>query len=185
MNDDEVDEVVISPTTIDLTPNAIACPYVHVNTTSVNTIFCANGERRPPLLFDTGSDVNITPHADDFQDGTVMDISSRQFRVNTGGGPVFAQRIGQSKMLVGAHGERVPVIMAKTLYIKDFPVKIISGEQWYLTGGFIYRNKLMNNLGKVVTTINVPRRGFHLWRHGDPESQTRTGNMLMTEQQQP
>jgi hypothetical protein len=184
MNDDEVDDVVISPTTIDVPPDATAYPYVHVNTTSVNTVFCANGQRRPPLLFDTGSDVNITPHADDFQDGTVMDISNRQFRVNTGGGPVYAQRIGQSKeMLVGADGEKVPVIMAKTLYIKDFPVKIMSGERWYLTGGFIQRNNLMNKLGKVVTTINVPRRGFHLWRHGDPEPQTRTGNMLMAQQQ--
>ncbi|KAF7515541.1 hypothetical protein G7054_g14528 [Neopestalotiopsis clavispora] len=184
MNNDEVDDVVISPTTIDLPSNAIAYPYVHVNTTSVNTVFCANGQRRPPLLFDTGSVVNITPYADDFQDGTVMHISNRQFRVNTGGGPVYAQRIGQSKeMLVGADGEKVPVIMAKTLYIKDSPVEIMSGERWYLTGGFIQRNNLMNKLRKVMTTINVPRRGFHLWRYSDPKPQTRTGNMLITQQQ--
>lgn len=185
MNDDKVEDVVMSPTTIDLPSNAIAYPYVHVNTTSVNTVFCANGQRRPPLLFDTGSDVNITPHADDFQDGTVMDISNRQFRVDTGGGPVFARRIRQSKMLVGANGERVPVIMAKTLYIKDFPVEIMFGERWYLTGAFIHRNNLVSKLGKVVTTINVPRRDFHLWRHGDPEPQTRTSHMLITKQQQP
>jgi hypothetical protein len=59
--------------------------------------------------------------------------------------------------------------MSRCLLVPGFPVKILFGERWYLTGGSFRGNQLVNQNGKVVAKFNVRRQGFYLWRYGEPE----------------
>lgn len=128
----------------------------------VTIVYCVNSPRKA-LLFDISSNVNITPNKNNFQEGTVMDVSDRKLKINTGGGPVWALKIGFStEWVVRPNTERLPIYMAKTLYVKDFLVKIMFGERWYLTRSYISKNNLMNKLGKAVTTLNMPKKRFYL-----------------------
>jgi hypothetical protein len=77
-------------------------------------------------------------------------------------------------MTYGIKGEKVLIRMVKCLYIEGFPVKIVSGERWYWSGGHLRGRELVDAQGRPVTTINMPKRGFYLWRYGEIEPQLRT-----------
>jgi hypothetical protein len=49
--------------------------------------------QQPPFLFDTGSDVHITPK-EDFEPGTLVKLYGRLPKIMTGGGPVYATFMG-------------------------------------------------------------------------------------------
>jgi hypothetical protein len=84
--------------------------------------------QQPPFLFDTGFNVHITPKKD-FEPGTLVKLYSRSPKIMTDGGPVYATSMGLSvKWLTGSKGEKVPIRMARCLYIKGSSVKIVSGE---------------------------------------------------------
>jgi hypothetical protein len=130
--------------------------------------------RRKPLLFDTGSNVNITPDYGDFEQASIMDLSKRLYPIITGGGRVKAKAFGLSiEYLTGPDGSRRSVRLAYCLWIPDFPVKIFSGKRWYNSGGMLQGDNIVNAQGKPVTTINTKTRGFYLWRFGEPEPRMR------------
>jgi hypothetical protein len=59
--------------------------------------------------------------------------------------------------------------MFRYLLVPGFPVKILFGERWYLSGGSVRGDQLVNSNGKTVTKFNIRRRGFFLWRYGGPK----------------
>jgi hypothetical protein len=86
--------------------------------------------RRKSLLFDIGSNVNITPDYGNFKQDSIMDLSKRFYSIITGGGRVKAKAFGLFiEYLTGPDGFRRSVRLAHCLWIPDFPVKIFSGKR--------------------------------------------------------
>jgi hypothetical protein len=113
--------------------------------------------------------VHITPDYD-FEKGTAMSLKGRGFRINTGGGPVEAEAIGLLvEFLTGPSGEKTIVRMSRCLLVPGFLVKILFGERWYLSGGSMWGNQLVNSNEKAVTKFNIRQQGFFLWRYRGPE----------------
>lgn len=125
---------------------------------------------RSLVLWDSGADVYLTNDLQDFLEGTLVDISSQNFRITTGGGPVFATWMGTVIFhFVGPSGQRNWAQVSNVLYVQQFPLKIFSGDLFYRSGGRLKDLTLHNPDGSALTNIDPPRRGFYLWTWGRPE----------------
>lgn len=141
----------------------IACQAMILQTHSISGT-------KNQLLWDSGSNVNITNNPDDLVKGTIKGIEQGRFAINTGAGPVYASAVGTAAwQLTKPDRSRLDLTMSYTLVVKEFPLKILSGEVWYRKGGYLDHNILKSPDGKALTMINVERRGFLLWTFGIPE----------------
>jgi hypothetical protein len=94
--------------------------------------------RRKPFLFDTGSNVNITPDYNNFEQNFIMNLSKRFYSIITGKRRVKTKAFGLFiEYLIGLDDFSRSVRFAYYLWIFDFLVKIFSGERWYNNGGML------------------------------------------------
>ena len=66
-------------------------------------------------------------------------------------------------------GQPAPIKLTAVLHIVNFPICIMSGERFYLSGGRLEGNTLVGRDGVAMYEFDVPRRGFHLWLVGRDE----------------
>ncbi|KAI2464632.1 hypothetical protein F4781DRAFT_436227 [Annulohypoxylon bovei var. microspora] len=122
------------------------------------------------LLFDTGSNVHITNSMDDFDPATIVDIKKHNFKITTGGGTVKADLMGKATFnLVKGGDQYTAVALNHVLYVDTFPIRIISGELFCRYGGKIDNTALREPGGHVIATLDIQKRGFLLWIHGEAE----------------
>ncbi|KAI1822487.1 hypothetical protein F4861DRAFT_540978 [Xylaria intraflava] len=123
------------------------------------------------ILFDTGSTVDITNDDQDFVPGMIQDLTKgKAVLIRTGNGNVQATKAGHVvHQLRGVNGERNELRVSFVLYIKDFPIKIVSGHRHYLRDGYIDHNVLVGSNGRPIAEFNPSRRSFFLWPYGEPE----------------
>ena len=99
-----------------------------------------------------------------------MDISSRKFRIATKGGAIYAILIGTVTFrFTGPSVECNWATVPNVLFMKEFPLKIFSGDLFYRSRGRLNGLTLHNPDGSKLTTIDPSRRGFYLWVWGKPE----------------
>ena len=121
-------------------------------------------------LFDTGADIDATNQKRNFRPGTIVDLGPKQFPIRTGNGIVYAECVGEVWLTLKGKGHEKSVIRIKyTLYLKDLPVNIISGERFYKSGGYLEKNRLIDPEGNIISYIDTLRRGFFLWIYNQPE----------------
>jgi hypothetical protein len=144
----------------DLTPTERS-PEARPQEGAIRYIFAGRTPESERLLWDSGADVDVTNSMSDFVKGTVVDITERNYKINTGGGPVIATRMGTLhwKLL---NKDKVTDIQVKFgLLIPGFPLKIISGVHWYKGGGRLQGTSLTFQ-GKEVAQIDIETREFFL-----------------------
>jgi hypothetical protein len=111
-NNDRSKEIIINNTTANETlANNPFSMVISSHSFSNNKI-----AKKKPLLFDTGSNVNITPDYDDFEQNFIMDLSKRFYPIITGEGRVKAKAFGLSiEYLTGPDGSRRSIRLAHCL----------------------------------------------------------------------
>jgi len=116
------------------------------------------------LLFNTGVNIHITNNFNDYIPKSIINVSFKGFKINTGGGPVFIIYIGIIVWEVVGPGKGMLLIkVTYSLYIVNFLFKILSGERWYRNGGYLMDRSLIGKDSKYVTLVDVNKRGFFFW----------------------
>lgn len=141
-------------------------------------ILSASGESgvKNRWLFDTGADVDATNNRRNFKPGTVVELKPNQFPIQTGGGIVCAECVGEVWLsLTGPGGKQTSMRLKYVVYLKAFPLNIISGERFYRSGGFLDKNKIVSPNSEILSYIDAERRGFFLWLFNQPEPLKLTG----------
>ncbi|KAI0995048.1 hypothetical protein K3495_g13133, partial [Podosphaera aphanis] len=135
-------------------------------------ILSASGENSVAnrWLFDTGADDDATNRRQNFKPGTVVELKPKQFPIQTVGGIVCAECVGEVWLsLTGPGGAQTSMRLKYVVYLKIFPLNIVSGERFYRSGGYLERNRIISPNGEVLSYINAERRGFFLWLYNQPE----------------
>lgn len=122
-------------------------------------------------LFDTGPDIDATNDQKNFIPGTVVELSPKQFSIQTGNGIIFGSCMGEVLLpLKGPSGEKTLLTLKYVVCLNELPLNIISGERFYKHGGRLQGNQLINKSGQILTHMDIQRRGFFLWLHNQPET---------------
>ncbi|KAI0999113.1 hypothetical protein K3495_g9080 [Podosphaera aphanis] len=135
-------------------------------------ILSASGENgvENRWLFDTGADVDATNRRQNFKPGIVVELKPKQFPIQTGSVVVCAECVGEVWLsLTGPGGAQTSMRLKYVVYLKVFPLNIVSGERFYRSGGHLNGNMIVSPNGEVLTHINAERRGFFLWLFNQPE----------------
>lgn len=118
----------------------------------------------------TGADIDATNDKKNFRPVTVVNLGPKQFPIRTGNGVVYAECVGEVWLsLKGKDKERRVMRIKYTLFLRNLPVNIVSGERFYRSGGYLERNRLIDPEGNIITYIDPLRRGFFLWIYNQPE----------------
>ncbi|KAI0991063.1 hypothetical protein K3495_g17124, partial [Podosphaera aphanis] len=108
----------------------------HVNVTQQILSTAGVNTSSDRWLFDTGADVDATNKWQNFRPGTVVELNPCQFPIQTGNGIVYAECIGEVWLpLTDPNGSKSIMRLKYVVYIKEFPLNIVSGERFYRKGG--------------------------------------------------
>ncbi|KAI0996239.1 hypothetical protein K3495_g11942 [Podosphaera aphanis] len=156
----------------------------HVNVTEQILSTAGVNTSSDRWLFDTGVDIDATNKRQNFRPGTVVELKPCQFPIQTGNGFVYAECIGEVWLpLTGPNGSKSIMRLKYVVYIKEFPLNIVSGERFYRKGGRLKGEQIVSPNGEVLSYIDADRRGFFLWLYNQPEpvkSLTRRKNVSVT-----
>jgi len=109
-------------------------------------------------LYDTRSSRHISNNKALFKDLIYLnDLPT----IVTGAGPVQAEGIGSIQLPFYYHKVRY-VTLNNVLYIPEFPINIVSGQQHYRNGGIISGETLLSAEGIPFTKLDLAKRGFFL-----------------------
>lgn len=101
-----------------------------------------------------------------FLPGTVRKISSGEVAIQTGDGLVYPDLIGDVILKVmGSDKITQSLRLRGVLHIKKLLVKIICGEQFCRSRSSVQGNRLVDKNGRMISLINVERRGLYIWLH--------------------
>lgn len=71
--------------------------------------------------------------------------------------------------LTGKDGRKTVMMLNYVVFLKKFPLKIVSGEKLHRRGGCLERNKIISPRGEILTYINAEGRGFFIWLYNNPK----------------
>lgn len=127
-------------------------------------------EAKNRWLFDTGADIDATNNRHNLKKGTIVELKTKQFPIQTGNGIVYAECVGEVWLaLHGPNATQTVMRLKYVVFLKTFPLNIVSGERFYRSGGRLDGNKLISPTGTALSFINAERRGFFLWLFDQPE----------------
>jgi hypothetical protein len=131
------------------TVKALICEaYAHVATNNVEYV-----------LFDTGSDIDITDSEAKLLPGTKVNIEP-PMKIQTGGGTVEATIAGSILVTFAAkQGHGRTIRLHDVVVAPSFGVTVIGGHRWYLRGGSIQGTNLIAVNNELITSFDFGEAG--------------------------
>ena len=145
-------------------------PIAEINFTQQILSVGSSDDVKSRWLFDTGADIDATNNRQHFKQDTIVELKPKQFPIQTGNGVVYAESVGEVWLpLQGPNASKTVMKLMYVVYLRVFPLNIVSGERFYRSGGQLNGNRIISPTGAVLSFINTERRGFFLWLFNNPE----------------
>ena len=118
-------------------------------------------------LFDTGADIHATNDGGDFVRSVALPPNAPV--ISTGAGPIRPTAIGDVELTLNYEGDPRKILLTNVLLIKQFPVKIFSGEIFLLQGGILRKHTLVTRSGCEIAKLDLKESGLFLHEYGRPK----------------